>query len=169
MSLPQLLMRNPDLSQLPPLVLPEGFSLHNHVEGRESQWEELIHAAFGVSYSFDTFLRKGGDYRPEHVFYLAKNGVDIATATAVEKAEFPGEGWLRMVGTHPDARGQGAGRLVLLACLHSLKKRGYRSALLSTDDHRLPALKLYLSLGFLPLLTHESHEERWNRVMEALK
>ena len=73
-----------------------------------------------------------------------------------------------MVGTHAGTRGLGAGRLVCLAALHSLQARGYKSVVLSTDDHRLPALKLYLSLGFEPVYTHESHEARWKRVMAKL-
>ena len=73
-----------------------------------------------------------------------------------------------MVGTRPLARGCGAGRLVLNACLHSLADRGYESVVLSTDDNRIPAIKLYLSLGFEPIFTHESHEERWKAIMKEI-
>lgn len=166
---PQLILRNPDLSRLPPLKIPDGFSLHCHREGEEQNWEDLIEEAFGGRYSFDRFIRNGGGYRPEYVLYVEKDGRDIATATAVESSRFPGEGWLRMVGTRPCARGQGAGRLVLTACLHSLLDRGYRSALLSTDDHRIPAVGLYLSLGFEPYFTDPGHPARWEKVMEILK
>lgn len=168
MSIPQLFLRKPDMKNLPPLVLPEGFALHSHVDGTEDAWEELIEAAFGTHYSFEKIIRNGGGYQPEYVLYISKDGKDIATATAVEKADFPGEGWFRMVGTRPSARGQGAGRLVLIAALNSLAARGYESVVLSTDDHRLPAIALYLSLGFEPIFLHESHEERWKTVMEQL-
>ncbi len=167
-NLPQLFMRKPDMNGLPPLFLPEGFSLHNHVEGTEEIWESIIEDAFGHHFSFDASIRNGGGYKPEYVLYIAKNGVDIATVTAVEKETFPGEGWFRMVGTRTAARGQGAGRLVLTAALHSLAARGYQSVVLSTDDFRLPAISLYRSLGFEPLLTHESHEARWAAVFEKL-
>ena len=56
-----------------------------------------------------------------------------------------------------------------IAALHSLAVRGYKTAVLSTDDERIPAIKLYLSLGFEPIYTHESHKERWGKVMQAIK
>lgn len=167
-ALPQLFMRQPDITNLPPLALPEGFSLHSHIEGQDKNWEDLIEKAFGSHFSFNDFIVNGGGYKPEYVLYIAKDGVDIATATAVEKDIFPGEGWFRMIGTAPEARGLGAGKLVCLAALHSLAARGYKSVVLSTDDARIPAIKLYLSLGFEPIFTHESHEERWKKVMENI-
>ena len=168
-ALPQLYMRHPDITSLPPLVLPEGFALHTHVEGTEDNWERLIEKAFGHHYSFDAHIRNGGDYNPEYVLYLSKDGIDIATTPAVEKDIFPGEGWFRMVGVVPDARGMGAGKLISLAAFHSLAARGYRTVVLSTDDHRLPAISLYLSLGFEPIFIHESHEARWEKVFERMQ
>ncbi len=101
--------------------------------------------------------------------YISKDGRYIATTIAIENDKYPGEGWFRMVGVRRDARGLGAGKLVALATLHSLAERGYKSAMLSTDDVRIPAISLYLSLGFKPVYSHESHEERWKKVMETLK
>jgi predicted dehydrogenase/GNAT superfamily N-acetyltransferase len=166
--LPQLLMRNPDIENLPPLDLPAGVTLQTHKEGEEKEWEELIKSAFGHPFSFD-FLRTRGDYAPDHVLYLSKNGKKLATATAVENEAYPGEGWFRMVGVHKDARGEGMGKLIALAALHALRERGFKSALLSTDDARIPAIRLYLSLGFRPIFTHESHERRWNAVMKKIE
>ena len=167
--LPQLFMRNPDITSLPPLTLPAGMEIYCHKEncGMEAVWEEIIESAFGHHFDFD-FLIKAGDYKPQHVLYLSHNGRPIATTTAVEHKDFPGEGWYRMVGVRTDARGLGAGRLVALAALYALRERGYTSVVLSTDDSRLPAISLYLSLGFQPVYSHESHKERWEKVMAAL-
>ena len=166
--LPQLIMRNPDITSLPPLSLPEGFALHSHVLGMEPVWESLIEDAFGRHYSFESCIRNGGGFRPEYVLYLSRNGKDIATTTAVEKDAFPGEGWFRMVGVASQERGKGAGRLIGLAALHSLAARGYKSAVLSTDDERIPAIRLYLSLGFEPVYLHESHRQRWENVFKII-
>lgn len=165
--LPQLIMRAPDLSNLPPLTLPEGMAHHTHRAGDEKDWEEIIESAFGTHYDFDLLISLGG-YKPEFVQYIEKDGKNIATATAVENPAYPGEGWFRMIGTHKDACGLGAGKLVCLAALHSLRERGYKTAVLSTDDYRIPALKLYLSLGFEPVYSHESHKERWGKVFEVI-
>lgn len=165
---PQLFMRHPDTGKLPPLALPYGIALHSHTDGHEREWEELIEKAFGVRYSFESAIRNAGGYRPEYVLYLSRDGKDIATATAVEKDTFPGEGWFRMIGVDPEARGIGAGRLISLAALHSLAARGYKTVVLSTDDERLPAINLYYSLGFRPIYTHESHKERWEKILKSI-
>lgn len=167
-NLPQLLMRHPDISALPPLVLPEGFSLHTHTDGMDTQWEHVIEDAFGKHFSFDSFIRHGGGYAPEYVLYISKGGKTIATTTAIENEKYPGQGWLRMVAVSPEARGMGLGKLITLAALHSLAARGYKTVLLSTDGRRIPAISLYLSLGFQPIYTHESHALRWENVFAIL-
>ena len=167
-TLPQIFMRHPDLSNLPPIALPHGISLHNHIEGEEGNWEELIERSFRTYYSFDKMLLNWWGYKPEYVLYLSKDGKDIATASAMENAEFPGEGWLHMVGVDPDSRGMGAGRLITLAVLHMMSARGFKTAVLSTDDERLSAIKIYYYLGFRPIFTHESHEKRWADIYEKL-
>ena len=164
----QLFMRRDNLDNLPPLALKEGFGLHTHVEGQEAVWEEIVEKAFNHHYSFKDWLLPRGGYRPEYILYVSNNGKDVATAMGTENPQFPGEGWLRMIAAVPEIRGQGEGRLVILAVLHSLAARGYKSVVLSTDDHRLPALAVYKALGFEPLMTDESHPERWRIVEEKL-
>lgn len=164
----QLHMRAKNLENLPPFVLPKGISLHNYDEADTKGWEDLIEDAFGERYSFEKVIVNGGDYKPEYVLNLKKDGRILATTTACEKETFPGEGWFRMVAVSSDARGLGLGRVIGLAALHSLAARGYKTAVLSTDDARLPAIKLYYNLGFRPLFIDESHEERWKKVMEQL-
>lgn len=165
-------MRHPDLSKLPPLEIPEGLALETHRDGMEEKWEEIIYKAFGAHFSFEKCIVNGmtvGGHNNEHVLYLTEGEKILATATAVERDDYPGEGWFRMIASNPEARGKGYGKLICLAALHSLKKRGYKTAVLSTDDDRLPALKTYLSLGFEPIYFHESHKERWENVFKNLK
>lgn len=166
--LPQLFMRHPDITSLPPLVLPEGYELHSHVEGAEEKWEALVEDAFSMHFSFESFIKNGGGYKPEYVLYIRKDGEDIATTTAIENSNFPGEGWFRMVAVASKARGQGVGKMIGLAALHSLADRGYKSVMLSTDDERIPAICLYLSIGFQPVYNHESHKERWKKVFDLI-
>lgn len=163
----QLIMRNPDITRMPTLLLPQGFSIHTHQIGNEKNWENLIESAFGAHYDFD-FLIKAGDYSPEKVLYLSKDGLDIATITVVENCLYPGEGWFRMVGVRADAQGMGAGKLIATAALNALAAKGYKSAVLSTDDFRIPAIRLYLSVGFEPLYTDESHSQRWKQVFHTI-
>ncbi|MDO4618245.1 MAG: GNAT family N-acetyltransferase [Clostridia bacterium] len=165
----QLFMRIDNLENLPEIVLPEGVTLKTHKEGMEKDWEALIEASFGTHYSFETMLTNWKGYAPDCVFYMVKDGKLISTASAVENADFEGEGWLHMVGTHPESRGLGAGKIATLAVLHSFKDRGYKSVVLSTDDERIPAIATYLKLGFKPIFTDDTHEGRWAKVMQQIK
>ncbi len=173
MSLPQLYMRKSDLTDLPELAakiggLPEGITLRTHREGDDELWENLIEKSFGNRYGFEGCMRKFPGYRPEHCFYLTRDGKDIAVAAAVENRDFPGEGWLHFVGVDPEARGLGLAKKVVLAVLVSFYLRGFKTVILSTDDFRLSAIKTYLDLGFTPVMSHESHPARWDEVLKKL-
>lgn len=168
MDFKQLIMRHPDLSKVPELILPDGFEIVTHKEGYEKEWENIIESSFGYHFDFD-FLINAGDYAPEKVLYLIKDNEFIATTSAVEHQDFKGEGWFRMVGVRKDAQGIGAGKKISLAALNSLKARGYKSAVLSTDDFRIPAIKLYLSVGFEPVIIDETHMERWEKVFDKIE
>lgn len=167
--LPQLLMIHENLDKLPELTLPEGFTILDHNVVEDTTWERMIEESFSQKFSFQDFIVNGDDYAPEHVLYVAKDGEPIATITAIENHLYPGHGWFRMVATLPKSRGLGAGRIAVHAALLSLRKRGYKSVMLSTDDNRLPALHLYLSMGFKPYCNHESHQARWETVFQNLK
>ena len=167
MSLPQLIMRNPDITRLPPLDTGK-LTLRTHRHGDEAAWAKIIEAAFGHHFDFE-FLIKAGNYCPEYVFYLWDKDRAVATASGVEHPDFPGEGWFRMVAVHPDAQGMGLGKRICLAVLHDLARRGYKSALLSTDDIRIPAIKLYLSLGFKPFYTDDTHKQRWDEIYKKIQ
>ena len=166
-NLPQLIMRVSDLSDLPPIELPNGITLRTHRDGDEAAWESIIESAFNQHHDFGLLIRLGG-YDPSYVIYAEKDGELIATATGVENPAYPGEGWFRMIGAHKNARGLGAGRLVCLATLHALRDRGSKSVVLSTDDERIPALTLYYSLGFRPVYSHESHKARWEALLPII-
>lgn len=171
-SLPQLFMRHPDITKLPELKIPDGLTLKTHTEDMVAGWEELIEKAFKMKFDFNECIVKGrkiGEFDPEHVLYLMRDDKILATATVVEHDGFPGEGWFRMIAASPEETGKGYGKLICLAALHNLAKRGYKSVVLSTDDDRVPALRTYLGLGFEPIYSHESHQARWENIFKKLK
>ena len=52
--------------------------------------------------------------------------------------------------------------------LHYFRKRDIVSVTLDTDDFRLPAIKNYLNLGFVPDYLRENHVLRWENIFEKL-
>lgn len=168
---PQLFMRHPDLKSIDPLIIPDKTELITHTDELETEWEGLTEKAFGVYFSFEKTIKNAETrcgYNPQHTLYLTNGSKILATATATERADFPGEGWFRMIAASPEESGKGYGRLICLAALHSLAERGYNTAVLSTDDYRIPAIRTYLSLGFCPVFTHESHRVRWENIYKSI-
>jgi ribosomal protein S18 acetylase RimI-like enzyme len=58
------------------------------------------------------------------------------------------KGWIEDVVVDEQYRGQGIGRKLMEKLLEEGKKKGLTEILLFTEDHRIPAIKLYSDLGF---------------------
>jgi len=167
--LPQLLMRRKDLSNLPPINIPDGFTLRTYQEGDDIPWENLTESTLGFRMNFAEGMKASPFFKAERIFFIEKGDRLAATATAWCDNDNPETvGYVHMVGADPEFKGRGLGYQVSLATLHRMKEENKQSVLLHTDDFRLPALAIYLRLGFEPEITHESHEARWEKVFKEL-
>lgn len=102
-------------------------------------------------------------------FVTDEDGVRVATSAAVRHAN--GEGYIHMVGSLPSCRGKGIGHAMLSRALEELQARGCAVITLTTDDHRLAAIKTYLDAGFRPVLWDDPDSDmqaRWDAVIAAL-
>ncbi len=170
--LPSLYLKKSSLDDLPTpqdLSLPTGISLVSHQTGEEKEWEALIERCFDSSISFEKEISGRAGWEPSHTLYLVKDGKKIATATGINFEALPEGGWLHYVAVDPDFRGMGLAKLISLAALCNLKERGYNEVGLYTNDERIPAIKTYLRLGFRPMMTHESHKARWEKIMDNIE
>lgn len=80
----------------------------------------------------------------------------------------PFGGALNWVCGDPAHRGKGLGMAVCAAVTARLLAAGYENVYLLTDDFRLPAISIYLQLGYQPFLFAADMEERWRVVYRAL-
>lgn len=163
---PQLLMRLDTLSALPPVALPAGYTLRPYREGDASAWEMVIDDSFGGTHRFQQEMAASEFFLPERVKFICFEDAPIATASAWTNGE--GMGYLHMVGVHRKHLGHGLGAQVSLAALHHMVKEGRSVAILNTDDFRIPAIKTYLKLGFVPEVSHENHIQRWSNVLNEI-
>jgi mycothiol synthase len=60
------------------------------------------------------------------------------------------------------------GRAVSAAATRRLVEAGYESIRVGTQDHRLPAIKIYLTMGYVPYLYAADMKERWERICAQL-
>ena len=170
--LPQLDMKFYKFDSLPELVLPQGYSMSTLQERSADDWIEALNAT-GQLGEWDQEKAKEWIEGERHVikegtFIIIFDDKPVATACAIPPSSTekrPEFGW---VSASPDHQGKGLGYQVSLAALLFIKEMGYPETFLHTDEWRVPAIKVYLNLGFEAEITHESHPERWKAVYEKL-
>ncbi len=102
-----------------------------------------------------------------------ESGRPVATASAVHNPRatryyFPFGGEVGYVSVDPAHRGKGLGRVVVARVVARLIEAGYYHIFVAVEGWRLPAVKCYLSLGFVPLLHQKDLLPRWRRVCEQI-
>ena len=145
--------------------LPEGYVFDTHREEYVQRWIDLMTEAIGGGWSVENFkknmLSRAGIY-PDGIFYIIneKSGI-IASATGIA-GEDGITGDLHMVAVSPGYRGKGLSFPLCARVINYLNGRGIKKIKLTTDDHRVPAIKTYLKLGFIPVLSDDTMAGRWN-------
>jgi mycothiol synthase len=170
----QLRMRHSDLEKLPAPEMAAGYRLRTWRWGDESALAALLSEAFSPTVWTPVrvleILPWCKGLEPESIFVLEGPGGDVAgTASSWDHPKWPDDGYLHYVAVGAAHRGRNLGATVSLAALDFMRRRrGRRTAVLETDDQRLPALATYFRLGFEPLVEDEAVAARWQAVREAL-
>jgi len=162
-------MRRSSLEGLPDPEIPEEFELRTFGRGDEARWAKLMTGAIGDWDQESTQRQFLGDpgVKVEGVFFLVTSDEYVATATDKRLPAFD-VGYLHMVAVAPAYRGRRLGRCISVAALRHMSARGCREAVLDTDDYRLPAIRTYLGLGFVPEMVEADHPQRWRRILSEL-
>lgn len=154
------------LERVSPPDIPAGYRLRTFREGDEQAYIQLMRRC-GFE-GWDAFASVLQMALPEGLFFIVHEASGEIVATAVSnhrpKSMHPSGGELGWVAVDPDHRGKGLGRAVCSAVLRRMNRAGYSRVYLSTDDHRLAALKVYLKLGFVPFPVADDQEQRWRAV-----
>jgi len=168
-SSPQLFMRRKELVTLPSIEVLNGYTLRHFIPGDEVAWERIIEDSFNWKMGFEDTIKSDKYCEEKNVLFLCHDGIPVATATAKYNPEYgDNTGYVHMVGVLSSQKRKGLGILISLAVLHLMFKDGKQDAVLQTDDFRIPAIKTYLKLGFLPEIIHENQEQRWDSIFEKL-
>jgi len=169
---PQLEMGLDSFEALPEVKMPAGYSIRTYQQGDASHWCRLIASGIGGQWnekSFRESVAGSSGFDPQSLFFVETEGLVVGTACATWHDSYPSDtGYVHMLAVDPVHQGHGLGKALMLSVLHRLHKKGFRRAVLQTDDFRLPAIRLYLGLGFRPRFTHDSHQGRWNRVYQEI-
>jgi len=170
----QLTMQRPTLDGLASLEVPEGYRLRSWRDGDEVAVAELFSEAFAGPWTPSSVLEHllhCDGIEPQSIFVAETSAGELAgTATAwLARPDVPQDtGYLHRVAVWQKHGGRGLGTLVSLAALRHMARAGRRRALLNTDDFRLPAIVVYLKLGFLPIEDDQEMCSRWQAVRRTL-
>lgn len=99
---------------------------------------------------------------------VAAAGRLVATASLQVRPDAPACGWVRWVATVLDRRREGLARAVVIGVLALAGHAGCRQARLRTTTDRLAAIRLYVQLGFEPLVRDEAERAVWEGVIGLL-
>jgi GNAT superfamily N-acetyltransferase len=163
---PRALLRVPPSPKVPP-----EYTLRTYKFGDELGYAQLLNEIdpkLGRAPFVEASLLRT---LPGGLFFVerAADATLVSTAAALHNPlagplSFPFGGEVANLVTAPAHRGKGLGSAVLAAAFARLLSSEYRSIRVETSQHRLPALRLFLTFGFVPLLHSEESAERWRTV-----
>lgn len=110
---------------------------------------------------YENSMLKMEGYKISDTYFVLYEGKEVGTVTAIVYDEKK-QGYMHMVAAVPEVRGKGIGAYMADIAAFEFFSRGCETAVLKTDEFRVPAVKSYLRAGFLPVLYSEGMEERWS-------
>ena len=130
-----------------PVTVPAGCAIvpFSQLGGALDAWLDIVQ--YGLSDGrkdaayYQSTMEARPHYDPDFCYILLESGQPAATLTLI---------------FDPETR----------FALDRLKRAGMRTARLSTDDWRLPAIRSYLRIGFAPVHASPEVSARWDAVME---
>jgi mycothiol synthase len=158
----------------PAAVMPDGYAATPCLDRDLSVLRSVIDSDEPVGdQAWETFRDR---IVPAGAFLVveARGGRPVATASALHNPRatryyFPFGGEIGYVTVDPMHRGKGLGRAVVALAVARLIEAGYRHIFLGVQGWRLPAVKCYLRLGFVPLLHADELLPRWRRICEQIE
>lgn len=137
-----------------PILLPAGFRFVDEREVALETWLRLLNqdGEFGMITSASVQKEIKSVLIPNGAVFVAAGNEIVACASACTAARFHPDALMNYVLVRSDYRGRGLGRAVSREAMRRARDHGYGGMVLQTDDQRESALKMYLSLGFDPVI-----------------
>lgn len=166
---------NPTAKNIP---LPAGFTVTRfQSEADIEPWlwicrDGLIAPEAGIEKFRGELMELDGPDPCRDTYFIEKDGQKIATYTVVPDMWSTGMGYIHMVACRSEFRGLGLGRFMADDAIRKLIALQKQRLFLLTGDARLPALRTYISAGFLPVnyIDEEGKDmvQRWQNVVNSL-
>jgi mycothiol synthase len=158
-----------------PVKIAEGFSIRPLTEDMIEGWCETSRELNGGNlWSREEFISRmifspPLALFPGHIFCVVEDSSGLVAGTAsacLDSAKKLGN--LHMVSVRPEYKGRGLGKAVCSAAVNAFIENGVAEADLLTDDFRVPAIAIYLSIGFRPFLYQDDMPGRWTAILTGM-
>lgn len=171
---PKLHMIWPRRRRVAPAVpaVPAGYTMRAYREGDKDSYIRLMQRSGFETWDERKALRVFATMFPNGLFFVVHNASGALVATTAAQANprehHPDGAELGWVGTDPDHRGKGLGYITCAVVTRMLHESRYPTLYLMTDTFRLPAVHIYLKLGWIPFLDLPDSEAAWRTVCADL-
>lgn len=166
----ELTLRLPTGSSAPSVSLPDGFQIREFKESDKLELVRLFERC-GFYFSLDRLKETLGICLPGGVFLVehSESGELVSTMMArhLSSPEFPFGGRIDWLASDPKHRGKGLGRLSATLATNHLIRLGYQNIWVTTQPHRLDAVKIFTSLGFTPT-ERTLREYPWSEIQKEV-
>ncbi|MFK4788371.1 GNAT family N-acetyltransferase [Microbacterium sp. ZW T5_56] len=167
----QLFMTHPgplSALQLPPLA--EGLELRAAGPDDESAIADVLAESFEEEWDVarvQAQLTEASDVAVTWV--VVRDGAILGVASERLMPEtYADAGYVHYVGVARSARGLRLGAVLTARCVLGFHERGLATAVLETDDFRVPAVITYLRLGFIPTYRSSDEQVAWSALLPTL-
>lgn len=168
----QLFMTHPGPLVSPVPELEAGFELRTAAVADAAALTVVLESAFAEPWGIDrtlSVLLAAPDVVRTWVITTSDGDLVATASERLLPDEYPGAGYLHYVGALASVSGQRLGQIVTQRCLQGFVERGLGKAVLKTDDYRLPAIRTYLRVGFVPEYRSEEERSAWSEVFRTIE
>jgi mycothiol synthase len=152
--------------------VPEIYYLRIYTNDDKEELINLMHLAGFTDWDAEKLQQALHLTVPDGCFVLfAKNSnkcVATMMARHLSDERHPCGGRIDWLAAAQEHQGRGLGFIVAAAATNRLIEINYRNIYVTTDDHRLPAIKTFIKLGFIPDLYRKDMFARWKNVCRLL-
>ncbi|MDC0586486.1 GNAT family N-acetyltransferase [Gammaproteobacteria bacterium] len=149
--------------------LPLGFQLRTYKEEDEVAVITLLSRA-GINLSSEELRIAFETCLPEGCFLVEEERGNVVSMMMARHINSNGElfsGRIDWLATDPDFTGLGLGTVSASSAAKRLKDAGYNDIWVTTDDHRLGAIKIFYKIGFRPHI-YDEIKDRWQKIIKIL-
>ena len=157
------------------IIFPEGYYMRSYQpnSGDGKGWCKCcIDGGLGIDKIcedlFTEKMLKDEKVNHSNIFFLISPTGEVAGTVTYMYGKEENEGIIHMVGIQKDYLGKRLSLPMLLYAMQKMLDDGRVNIYLTTDDWRVPAIKIYFQAGFEPVYYADDMQERWGKVLEAI-